>query len=300
VRVESLPRWYPRAWRERYGDELAALIEDEFAGRRPGARDVAAIARAGLAERVRSATLLGARGNAAERARGGALTVLAAWCATTLAGAAFAKSAEHVASSLAPARRAGAQVAYVVVVAGGVIGLVAILVGAAVAAPSAWRSWRAGRLADLRPRARVASVLVGVAALSLAGLAEWAAHLSVAQRNGADGAYAAVAVTWAVLVSAAVAGCGAWAVGVGGRCDLSRTALRAERVLAAVAALGAAAVAAGVVAWWVLMAELAPNFLSGPGAHGVAPAPLVLAATLSGAAALVALYGAARSALARD
>jgi hypothetical protein len=33
--VVSLLRWYPRAWRQRYGDEFLALVEDGLDGQRP-------------------------------------------------------------------------------------------------------------------------------------------------------------------------------------------------------------------------------------------------------------------------
>jgi hypothetical protein len=35
----KLLRWYPRAWRERYGEEFLAMVEDSLDGRRPGWRD---------------------------------------------------------------------------------------------------------------------------------------------------------------------------------------------------------------------------------------------------------------------
>ena len=31
----KLLRWYPRAWRERYGEEFLAMVEDSLDGRRP-------------------------------------------------------------------------------------------------------------------------------------------------------------------------------------------------------------------------------------------------------------------------
>jgi hypothetical protein len=35
-RLARLLRWYPRAWRERYGEEFLALVEDTLGGRRRG------------------------------------------------------------------------------------------------------------------------------------------------------------------------------------------------------------------------------------------------------------------------
>ena len=52
-RLARLLRWYPRAWRERYGDEFLAMVEDTLGGRRPGWRLHLGVIRAGLRERAR-------------------------------------------------------------------------------------------------------------------------------------------------------------------------------------------------------------------------------------------------------
>jgi hypothetical protein len=53
--ITRLLRWYPRAWRERYGDEFLAMVEDTLDGRRPGWRLHLGVAWAGLRERARRA-----------------------------------------------------------------------------------------------------------------------------------------------------------------------------------------------------------------------------------------------------
>jgi hypothetical protein len=55
----QLLRWYPRAWRERYGEEFLALVEDTLAGDRPGWRLRLAVAWSGLRERGHAARLAG-------------------------------------------------------------------------------------------------------------------------------------------------------------------------------------------------------------------------------------------------
>jgi len=52
-RLAGLLRWYPRAWRERYGDEFLAMVEDTLDGRRPGWRLRLGVIWAGLRERAR-------------------------------------------------------------------------------------------------------------------------------------------------------------------------------------------------------------------------------------------------------
>ncbi len=53
--VSGLLRWYPRRWRERYGDELLTLIEDTLDGRPPTLRLHLSVAWGGLRERARQA-----------------------------------------------------------------------------------------------------------------------------------------------------------------------------------------------------------------------------------------------------
>jgi len=48
-----ISRWYPRAWRERYGREFAALLEDL----RPQWSDVLDIVKEGLTMRLRRSSL---------------------------------------------------------------------------------------------------------------------------------------------------------------------------------------------------------------------------------------------------
>jgi len=54
-RLARLLRWYPRAWRERYGEEFLAMVEDTLDGRGPGWRFQLSVAWAGLRERGRRA-----------------------------------------------------------------------------------------------------------------------------------------------------------------------------------------------------------------------------------------------------
>ena len=57
----KLLRWYPRPWRERYGEEFLAMVEDNLDGERPGLRFRLSVARAGLRERGHRARLAGQR-----------------------------------------------------------------------------------------------------------------------------------------------------------------------------------------------------------------------------------------------
>src|ERR1700722_9229316 len=91
----SMLRWYPARWRARYGDELAAMIDDDLEGRPPTMRYRLSVVRSGLNEQLRDARLIGDSGSPADRARGGALMVLCAFALFVIPGVAFAKISEH-------------------------------------------------------------------------------------------------------------------------------------------------------------------------------------------------------------
>jgi hypothetical protein len=55
MKPASLLRWYPRAWRERYGEELLALIQDTLDEGRPTWRLRLGVAWGGLSERAHQA-----------------------------------------------------------------------------------------------------------------------------------------------------------------------------------------------------------------------------------------------------
>ena len=84
-------RWYPAAWRERYGDELIDLLSDTYAENPLPTRAWIGIVMAGVNERGREAAFIGRVSRREDRVRGGALIVLAAWALFIVAGSGFAK-----------------------------------------------------------------------------------------------------------------------------------------------------------------------------------------------------------------
>ncbi|MGH3153400.1 MAG: hypothetical protein ACRDOB_22080, partial [Streptosporangiaceae bacterium] len=59
MKPARLLRWYPRAWRERYGSELLALIQDTLDQGLPTWRLRLSVARGGLRERGHQAVHVG-------------------------------------------------------------------------------------------------------------------------------------------------------------------------------------------------------------------------------------------------
>src|SRR6185437_12446926 len=100
--IRSMLRWYPARWRDRYGDEFAAMVEDDLGGTQPTMRYRWSIARSGLHEQLREAGVIGNSAPTPERIRGGALSVLGAFALFVIPGVAFAKISEHWDQSVHP------------------------------------------------------------------------------------------------------------------------------------------------------------------------------------------------------
>jgi len=295
--ADRLLRWYPAPWRARYGDELAALVEDELAGGRPGLRLRLSLAHGGLLERARGAAVVGDSRPADERVRAGALLVLVAWAAADLAGGAFAKTSEHFGASGTSAALGPARTAHAVVVACGIAGGLVLLTGALVALGAVPGFTRVGGWRAVRGPLVRAAVMTALTAGAVVPLSVWAHHLGVAQRNGADLAYGLAFLAWAAMVAATV---GLWAaavVSVARRLELGPRALAVEAVLALVGAAALAVLTAAVGTWWVAMASAAPWYL-GAGRPGTHPAPvspqLVAIVVVLVVATVTAAFGASR------
>ena len=164
---------YPAAWRERYGDELASLIEADSGGGRVPWRVKLDVIRAGLAERVRSS------GPPEARIRAGVLLVLESWAAFVVAGLAFAKTTEHVA----------ANAAYTGVHVAAGVGMLAVVLGIALVARPLFAFLRAGGWQTIhRPVVRAIGA-TGLTVVAFVPVVVWAHHLTNAQRNGSDWLY---------------------------------------------------------------------------------------------------------------
>jgi hypothetical protein len=257
-RFIRLLRWYPPSWRARYGDELAALLEDTHGTNAVPFRQRCAIAWAGTAERARAAGLLGDSGGPNERLRAGSILVLCAWGLFMVAGGIYAKFTDNWFAMTPALHRELPQASYATVQWAGVVGVVLVLTGAALVVPAFVRLLRQGGWASLR-RPLLRALTVGAGAIALtAGLVVWAHQINAHDRNGRLLAYGIVFVVWGLVVIAAVAATTAGAVAVGRRLDLSRPILQLLGSLALALAVTMAAVMAGVITWWSAMATNAP------------------------------------------
>ena len=203
MKPANLLRWYPRAWRERYGEELLALIQDTLDEGRPTWRLRLGVIWGGLRERGHQA---GRAVRAADKWRTGA-----------------DRGAMFVAGAILPSvpeisrnRRLGARMAD----GGGLDGVLAAvaLTGAVVLAsgltalPALIRFFRAGGWPKIRRRIMKAAGATVVAGGALAGLVRGSGSRSPAQLNTswvfvlrllATGLAIAVAIgLWAIAATA--------------------------------------------------------------------------------------------------
>jgi hypothetical protein len=294
--MTALLRWYPAAWRERYGDELVALMKDNLADKRPTITFKLSIAWAGLRERAYGAGLVGDQ-PPAERARAGSLLVLCAWTAFVLAGASFAKAAEHYSDALPPSSRLLPQRAFLSVASLAIIGGAVVVLGALATLPAFVTFIRRGGWSSISSNVMRATVLTVATVGAFIPISLWAHHLYLWQRNGGDGWYSAAIGLWALLVAATLAQWTASGVAAARRIDIQPKTLRLEATLAiAIAGIMVLATAAAAL-WWGAMAHDAPWFLQGT-VPGTKPSPftlqLVLTLGLMLTAVLTAGYGVAR------
>lgn len=269
---DRLLRWYPPAWRERYGAELLALLEDTLDGRPPSWRLRLSLLLAGLRERAYAAGLAGSSAPSDVRRRAGTLVVLCAWTAFVFAGAAYARLAEH--ADLFVSRSAHPVVvwSYTLVQAGALLAGAAVVTGAVVALPALWRYARSGGWPHVRRPILVAATLSGMAA-----------PLTFAV------SYDAVALAWVLLGSAAIVAWTVAAVVAARRVTLTAELLRVETALATVVAVSTTATTVSAYVWWRAVATTAPWFL-----HGAPLAGWPAFAAMP-PAAVVALAGAVRA-----
>jgi hypothetical protein len=299
----GLLRWYPQAWRDRYGDEFAALMGDSLDGRRPGPRLRLSVAWAGLRERGHQAHLLGGATAAAERAQVGSVVVLAAWSVFVLAGTSFARLSEDFRTAVPAGSRAMSTAAFDTVLVLAFVGSFLVLCGIAIALPAFFRLLGSGGWPTIR-RHVVRATAATVAAIAAVVVTVAVAHtLSTAQRNGdllyhpVVWRYVAAIVVTAVLIAAAIALWTGTALAATRRMVLPRTVLSGEAVLATAVMTAMALMTAATAVWWVAVASSAPWFLQGvrPGTAVSRFDPnLVATMLLMLMATAVAAYGAQR------
>jgi hypothetical protein len=276
-------RWYPLSWRARYGDELIALLDDEYGGHLPALVHLGLVT-GGLRQRARQSGLTGDSAPAADGVRAGALVVLAAWTAFVIAGASFAKFSEHFDEALPHSMGAHRVPDLAFTVLQTVAGVASILVvaGALLAVPAFVRFLRADGWSSVRGHFLRALTCTGLAVAVTVPLLVWAHHLTPHQRNGGLHWYGALFLIWAVLIVITLTLWTVVAVAAGRRVDLTSAVLTAEATLAAAIAVAMVVMVGATAVWWGAMAKDAPAFLNAsPGGAPGSPWDIWLIATVA-------------------
>ena len=129
-------KWYPEAWRDRYGDELIALLDDRYGSQPVPLAARISMMKAGWSERLRDAGVVGRSVGLEGRVRGASLVVLCGWALFVIAGAGFAKYAEHWDLVTPQHDRALPAAAFVAVQAAAAVGVVIFSMAGLIALPA--------------------------------------------------------------------------------------------------------------------------------------------------------------------
>jgi hypothetical protein len=260
-RYRRLIRWYPAKWRERYGEGLAALLEDTYGADPVPLRSRASLARAGMAELARDAGVIGRSTNSNERLRAGSLLVLSGWSFFLVAGAIFAKFSEHWSFATPPAHRTLSSVGDSAVLWAGVAGAILVLAAGVMAIPAFARFVRTEGWVSMRRFAVRDALALGTAAFLTAGLSVWAHRLSSGQRNGGSAAYEILFLLCCLSIVVAIIVVTSSVISITRQLNFSQKTLRFLSIIALGLTLLMTVVVVGTAVWWISEALYAPHFL---------------------------------------
>jgi hypothetical protein len=289
--TQRLLRWYPPSWRQRYGPELTALIEDSYGPGGLPRRVRLATVRAGLVERVRSSGLGSPTEGERPEARScnGSLLMLCAWAFFVVGGAMMAKFNENWEVGIPRPDRWLPTAGYDLVEGAAALGALVVVVAGLLVVPTFLRALTQQGWPLIRRQVRAVTVIGGTTVLCCAPLIAWAQHLSSRQRNGGLDIYTAAFLGVGVLLVATVGAVTGAVVSVTRTLELPRPTLRWLGRLALLMAGIMVAVLSGLTLWWAALAADAPSTLG-----GAVPIDLVLAGVLMLIGSAVATAGARR------
>ena len=242
MKAARLLRWYPRAWRERYGEELLALIQDTLDEGRPTWRLRLGVVRGGLRERAHQARQ--AVGEVIKRPSG-----LDLWAKMLAAGTIVAILPQNLSESPPPARGWQAVAAFDALLAAVALTGAVVVASGLAALPALVRFLQAGGWPKIRRRVVWAAGATVVAGGALAGLVLAAGSRSPAQVN-ASYAYLAGFLATGLAITAAI---GLWAIAAAAMArhlTLDPRLRAVQLVLVAVTPAAVTVVLATLNLWW--------------------------------------------------
>lgn len=256
-----LLRAYPAAWRARYGDELATLVEELDADARMSWRDRFDVVRAGVSERVR--VLMAGGLPPREQAREGSLLVLFAWTLFVLGGFGVQKASEHWQAVTPTGKQGLPAAAFDVLFWTAGVGSALVLLGVALSLPGLAALLRGGGWAQIRRPINHALLLSVLGVGAIVGLARWAHSLTPAAHNGHNALYSGVFVAWILLVAVCLVAWAAAARATARQLSWSARILRLEAWLGLAVSVAMAVMTVATAIWWGALASAAPWFFDG-------------------------------------
>jgi hypothetical protein len=239
MKAARLLRWYPRAWRERYGEELLVLIQDTLEEGRPTWRLRLGVISGGLRERAHQAVRAG---------KAAAKGTSSGWLMAFIAGSTLANLPWNLKASLPLARAWQKTAAFDGLVGAFAVTGVVVLAGGLVAAPAFIAFLREGGWPKIRRRVAWAAGATVAAGAGLAGLFLGQRSMSSAQVNQSWTFGAGVVATTVALVAAA----GLWAsatTATAKHLKLATRARAAQPLLGAVTLIAALAIVPANLIW---------------------------------------------------
>jgi hypothetical protein len=225
--MRFLLRWYPPAWRERYGAELEHLIED---GGDVSWRMKVDVIVGGLRERLRPPESL--------------YFVLIGWVLMTVAGLVVQKTSEQWQQST------GGNTAFDALKVAAMFGSAFVIAGILAAVPALITHLRTRGWPSIRGPIIRAAAVTTVALAATAGLVAWANQLTAAERNGTDLGYSLGFLAWASLLVLCLVLWASAAIATGRQLDLSTAVIKLEAWLSAGVAASTLGVTVATLTWW--------------------------------------------------
>jgi len=255
MKPARLLRWYPRAWRQHYGEELLALIQDTLDERGPTWRLRLGVMWGGLRERGHQAWHAG---KAAVKRRS------SGWLMSVAAGLIVANVPWNLKASLPPSRAWQATAAVDVLAGISAFTGAAVLAGGLVALPAFVAFLRAGGWPKIRRRVASAAGVTLAAGGGLAGLFLESRSMTFAQLSqswaystGVAGTALALTVALGLWASAATA--------AAKHLKLSPRARGVQLILTAVTLTAASAMVSANVIWLAAVQASVPWLVVGIG-----------------------------------
>jgi hypothetical protein len=242
MKAARLLRWYPRAWQERYGEELLALIQDTLDEGRPTWRLRLGVISGGLRERAHEA---GQAVRAAINRRSGPDL----WAKMLVAGTSVALLPQNLSESPSPARGWQAVAAFDAMLAAVALTGAVVVAGGLAALPALVRFLQAGGWPKIRRRVAWAAGATVAAGGGLAALVLVVDSRSPAQLD-ASWVYL---VGWLATGLAIAVAIGLWATAAAataGHLALVPRVRAVQLVLGAVAAPLVTLVLVTLNLWW--------------------------------------------------